>query len=96
MVELLNNQTFLDVAMQECGSADYALQIALFNGNSITKDLVAGDEVEVQIFDLNAKQKSIAYVLSRKENKPASNDIEAFSNNRGIGYMEIGTSFKVS
>jgi hypothetical protein len=96
MIKVLHNQTFLDLAMQADGNAAYALQLARALGKSITENLTAGDYLELKSFELTGKEKSIAYVLSKKENIPASNDAVITQALGGIGYMEIGNDFIVS
>lgn len=96
MIKVLYNQTFLDLAMQEAGNAAYSLQMAAALGKSITQDLTSGDILELKNFELTGKERSIAYVLGKKENKPASNDAEIAQAQGGIGFMEIENDFIVT
>jgi hypothetical protein len=40
-----HNQTLLDIAMQECGSATALVDLALLNGISITEDILPGNSL---------------------------------------------------
>lgn len=42
-VEIKDNQSLLDIAIQYCGSAEAAYQFAVLNGLSVTDDLQKGN-----------------------------------------------------
>jgi hypothetical protein len=65
---VLNNQSLIDIAIQECGSVDAVFQIALLNGRSITDDLVVGDELRMP----PAANTAIAQYYENKALKPAT------------------------
>ncbi|MEO7977782.1 hypothetical protein [Flavobacterium sp.] len=52
MINIIENQSFLDVAIQEQGSALTAFELAIKNGFSITDDLLPGDSLVLPISNL--------------------------------------------
>lgn len=95
-VTVQHNQTMVDIPLQEYGALDKLFVMAQGIGKSITADLIAGELIDIPVVDLNAKEKSISYLLKRIINVVASGFIDPTLNRRGIGYMKIQTSFIVS
>lgn len=94
-VTVLNNQSLNDLAIQEYGSIDGVMQLAVANGLSITDALKPGQVLEVPDFDGSAD--TVRYYKANAL-KPSSAVAEDFDIPRkeGIGYWAIETEFKVS
>ena len=94
---VLDGQTLLDIAVQYCGSADAAFEIAQLNGLSVTDDLMTGRDLSLP----GITNKKIAEYYKNKGLQPATN-ITMNSENplpvslEGIGYWAIETEFMVS
>lgn len=82
-------QTFLDMVMQQTGDFQFIIDAAILNNRSLSEDVAIGTEIIVK----NAKTGIIA-------NRPATAIVKKLPNipelRGGIGYMEIGKTFKVS
>lgn len=52
-VKILPNQTLLDIAIQECGTAEAVVDIALANGLSVTADIDAGTLLKIPLITKN-------------------------------------------
>ncbi len=95
-VEVLHNQTFLDIAVQYTGDVSNAYEIAYANGLSISDELVPGSSLtipnevkvntDIQVY-FNAK-------LIKPATKVQPNLIE-IAPLGGINYWEIETTFEV-
>lgn len=96
-VSAMKGQTLFDIAVQQTGSAENALAIAIANGLSLSAVLEAGTDIEMPS-TLKADAKVVNY-LAGKGIKPAS---DADENNtevpllEGIGYWAIGVDFIIS
>ena len=67
MIIVLENQSFLDIAIQEYGSVYAALDLAIANAMSITDDLVPGQKLKP--VNSNFKIQEVAdYFKSKKQN----------------------------
>lgn len=93
-VTVQHRQTMVDIPLQEYGTLDKLFTMAQSLGKSITDDLTAGDVLDIPVLVLTAKETAISYLLKRAMNIVAS-AIDATALPGGIGYMKIGTSFKV-
>jgi hypothetical protein len=95
--KVYEGQCMLDVAVALYGDASFAFSLAYANDIGITTTLVAGQVIKV--FD-NVKNLNVLQVYKQLQIVPAtaigtSYNI-AFAGGSGIGYMQIGTNFKVS
>ncbi len=93
-VILLNNQNLLDIAIQEYGTVAAVFDLALSNSLSITD----ATEVGKQISLINTtKDVEIFNFYKKNQIKPATDNsqISELSENVGIGYMIIGTNFRI-
>ena len=89
-------QTWLDIAMQELGDIERAIELARLNGRSITDALEAGEVLNVPAFD--SSKRSLVNLFSNKANKPASGDTftSADAGNEGIEFWALENDFAVS
>ncbi len=99
MITVLNNQSLLDIAVQYTGTIENAFKIAVANGLSLTDDLEPGAQLIIPA-DVEMNSDVVNY-FSAKGVQPATglteNDLLiAQTVQRGIGYMQIGKTFKVS
>ena len=99
MITVLNNQSLLDIAVQYTGTIENAFKIAVANGLSLTDDLEPGAQLIIHA-DVEMNSDVVNY-FSAKGVQPATglteNDLLiAQTVQRGIGYMQIGKTFKVS
>jgi hypothetical protein len=97
-VVVLYNQSILDVALQHTGTVENCFAIAVANGFSVSDILSAGSSIEIPE-DIQ-KNSDVLNEYNAKKITPATgttigqdNEIPTFN---GIGYMQIGNSFKVS
>lgn len=67
---ILNRQSLLDMAIQECGSLDSIFSLAERNNMAITDDLPAGKELEYALEDIT--QKHVVISLTNQGIKPAT------------------------
>lgn len=96
-MEVRHGQSLLDIAIQETGSAEEALTIALMNGKCLTEALGSGEQIEVpddeegnrDTHEFYRKRHILPATASTKEE-------EALSPYGGIAYMGIGIDFIVS
>jgi hypothetical protein len=91
-------QTWLDIALQELGDMERAIELAGLNNRAITDDLQAGEELIVPDFD--SEKRSIVQLFRNAANRPASGDTfvatEPDSNGEGIEFWAIEHDFVVS
>ncbi|MBB4807466.1 hypothetical protein HNP38_002772 [Chryseobacterium defluvii] len=94
----LNNQSILDVALQHTGSVENCFAIAVVNGHSVSDVLSVGLPVEIpeDVF----KNTDVLNYYNAKKIEPATGwakeQNEEIPMLKGIGYMQIGNSFKVT
>lgn len=92
---VLNRQSLLDIAVQDCGSAEAAVSISMQSDVAITDDMPAGQSLEYTPDKVNRK---IVSRLASYRVKPATaiteDDAELLTWG-GIGYMGIQIDFKV-
>nr|DAR27470.1 MAG TPA: hypothetical protein [Caudoviricetes sp.] len=96
-VTIHSRQSFLDIALQECGSFEAAYTLAERNGLSMTDDLTVGQELEFQPADIT--RKNIVAALAAYRVKPATAirpEERALLPWGGINYMGVEIDFVVS
>jgi hypothetical protein len=72
-IKALQNQSLLDIAIQEFGSAEAAFDIALLNDLSITDELTAGQVLEIPFFEkMEFANRPIADYYKNRGLKPAT------------------------
>lgn len=96
MITVIENQSFLDVAIQESGSVLSAFELALSNGFSITDELIPGQ----QLTETNSafRNNEVANYFKGKNQMVATGfngAIEDLMPELGIGTMRIGSTFIV-
>ena len=95
---ILNNQSILDVALQHTGSVENCFAIAIANGFSVSDLLSAG--LPADIPENIPKNTDVLNYYNAKKIQPATGTTAEQDNEipvlRGIGYMQLGNSFKVS
>lgn len=84
-------QTITDMAVQYSGDAAAAPAIAKANGLSVTSNVEPGTEIVIPAV-LN---KEVVMFFAIRNQAPAMK-IDVSNKPGGIGYMQIGTDFKVS
>ncbi|MFL5747213.1 MAG: hypothetical protein ACJ751_21240 [Niastella sp.] len=92
-------QTWLDIALQELGDMERAIELAQLNGRAITDDLQAGEALLVPDFD--QEKRSIIQLFRNTANRPASGDTfnaaePGSTGNEGIEFWAIENDFIVS
>lgn len=94
-IMVLHNQSLLDLAIQHTGNVFNAFDIAVANGFSVSDSLVPGSKLMIP--DSVKVEKEILNYYTAKSIKPATSltDLEVIAERRGIGWMKIGTTFKV-
>lgn len=66
--KVLENQSLFDIAIQECGSAEAAYDIAKLNGLSVTDELTPGQELNIP----TPENRNIASYYRQRNIKPAT------------------------
>lgn len=97
-IKVLNQQSILDIAIQYTGDVQNCFDIAVANGMAVSDLMNTGKTLSVSN-NANAKADVLQYYTS-KNLKPAtgttlSQDSQVPSL-KGIGYMQLENSFKVS
>ena len=92
-IQVKDGQTLFDIAIQALGSVDRVFDLAQLNGLGITDNLVSGQVLLLP--DVVFEQLTTVDYFT-KPWYPASADVAADNILGGIGYMQIGTNFKVS
>ncbi|QFG53631.1 hypothetical protein [Chryseobacterium sp.] len=80
-------QSFLDVVAQQTGSFEEIISAALLNNRSLTEDLQVNTLVKV------------TDGIALRNNRPATalrSTLHPGSQQKGIGFMSIGSTFKIS
>lgn len=93
---VIENQSLLDIAIQEDGSVMAAFEWALKNALSITDELAPGQELLVPVSEF--RNNDVADYFKGKNQMVATgfnNTIEDLLPDLGIGTMAIGTTFIV-
>lgn len=94
--KVLERQSLLDFAIQHTGSVANAFAIAVANNISVSSFLIAGSELLIPGDVL--KDEDILNFYNSKQIKPATGTVKTPLpiERGGIGYMQIGSTFKVS
>lgn len=92
-VTVKDGQTLFDIAVQSLGSVDRVFDLAQLNGIGITDDLTSG---QILLLPDVAFEDADTVDYFTKPWYPASGDGANDAPPGGIGYMQIGTNFKVS
>ena len=91
-------QTWLDIALQELGDMERAIELARLNNRSITDELQAGEELLVPDFD--SQKRSIIQLFRNAANRPASGDTFIAADpdtvGEGIEFWALENDFVVS
>lgn len=87
---LKQRQTVVDFACQYSGTMESLFELALLNGVSLTQDVAPGTALKAVPVDLKTVDYYAASVLDIVTDKTVN------TMPGGIGYMQIGSSFKVS
>lgn len=96
-IKVLHNQTLLDIAIQQYGTAEAAIDLAIENNLSLTESNEVGTPLIA-----NSKENEtrlVAEYFQSKNLKPATALLEEINvfvpSELGIGKMRIGSTFKV-
>lgn len=94
-----HNQSLFDLAIQEFGSPEAAIEIALLNDLSITDRLESGQELELPK-ESEFENNEVLKYYSKNNIKPATSDsiegtVDSINTLDGIGYMVIESTFIV-
>ena len=93
MSKVLKGQCFLDMSIQDTGTIESVVEIAVNNNMSVTEILKVSSIIEIpEVSTIDKKAKNYYKVL---ELKPASDTVDA-QKIGGIGYMGIEIDFIVS
>lgn len=92
-VTVRDRQTLFDIAIQCLGIVDRVFDVAQLNGLSITEQLVSGQVLLLP--DVDFEQLEVVEFFTHPW-YPACGDDENDLPFGGIGFMQIGTNFKVS
>ena len=94
-IQILHNQSILDIAIQHTGSVFNAFAIATANDMAVSETLIAGTSILIPDNVLN--DESILNYYKAKEIQPATSltDVQSVIEYKGIGYMIIEDNFKV-
>jgi hypothetical protein len=93
----LNNQTLLDIAIQEYGTIESVFELAMANDLSIHTSTVVGAVYQIPQAKKNTE---VSNYYKNQQIKPSTKITTAQKEDivtpSGIGYMAIGTTFIVS
>lgn len=94
-IKVNEGQCLLDIAVQYCGNAALAFDIAKLNGIGVTENLIVGDSLIVPNAEI--EHKKIVGVFVKHKLIPASiKELDSPLLKQGIGYWRIGLDFKLS
>lgn len=91
---IAHKQTLFDFALQYCGTAEAALQIAVANNISLTAELAVGTILTIP--DDVPTDPVITNYYNTKNIVPATRVTTGYSDRGGIDFMSIGGTFIVS
>lgn len=94
-VTVFHNQCLIDVALQHNGNINSILKSCLLNNLSITDDLNANSELNIDTTEVDAQ---IVNYFKNRDYKPAfvsANGVTEYQNLSGIDYWTIGSDFIV-
>lgn len=86
-----NNQNIFDLATQHNGSVEAAFALASLNEISVTKTSATATIIK----PVALKNKSVIDFFDRSIVSPSSSDAIENAGGTGIGFMKIGSTFKV-
>lgn len=93
-ITALNNQSLLDISIQETGKAENYLKIAKANNISGTAKLEVGQELLIP--DNLEIDSDIVRYYKANNIKPATDvDVVNSEEFKGVGEMEIGKTFRI-
>lgn len=97
-ITALHNQNLLDISIQHTGTVSNCFKIAVANGLCISNDLIPGQKLIIP--DDVVMDNEILNYYTAKNIQPATayplSVGEETEEQSGIGYMQIGSTFKVS
>lgn len=97
IIKVLHNQTLLDIAIQQYGSATVAIDLAIENNLSLTDTNDVGTPLIAKLKDTDTR--IVAEYFKNNRLKPATqltDEINVFvPSELGIGKMRVGSTFKV-
>lgn len=70
-IVVLEGQTLIDLAIQQCGSVEAAFQLAVENDLSVTDELSAG----LELSSIDPVERPVAQYYEAKRLKPATSDL---------------------
>jgi len=92
----LERQSLLDIAIKETGSITSIFDFAIINGFGITDDIVPGSAIEIPIIDYGFKGVVDYYRQNRITPATTIDEATLPARDKGIGFWQIGLTFKVS
>jgi hypothetical protein len=87
--QIKQRQTVVDYAVQNSGTMESLFEVAILNGVSITEDIAPGTIMLAPVVE----KKTVEFYNKNAVDITTSQTNEASPG--GIGYMQIGASFKV-
>lgn len=97
-IKVLNRQSILDISIQYTGDVQKCFDIAVANGMAVSDLLASGTSLTIP--DELGKNSDVINYYTSKMIKPATGTTleqeNQFPSLKGIGYMQIGNTFKVS
>ena len=88
-MKALSGQTLFDIAIQSCGSAEAAFELAVLNGMSVTDDLVPGQELIMP----DVVNNSISSYYDNKSLTPATASNEQITEVSRVFFEELPIEF---
>ena len=88
-MKALSGQTLFDIAIQSCGSAEAAFELAVLNGISVTDDLVPGQELVMP----DVVNKNISTYYANKSLTPATVSNEQINEVPRVFFEELPIEF---
>ncbi len=90
---VLDGQSLYDIAIQECGSVEAVIAIAILNDISVTDELQIGQLLQIP----EPVNKPIADYYKSRNLKPATaGNLDLKNQDEGIGFWSIGNDFIIS
>lgn len=95
-VTVLNNQSILDISIQHTGSVYNAFSIAVANNMCVTDNLVLGSALTIPDTVESNNDVLNYYLLRTIEPATGITDQSIIPTGKGIGFMQMENTFKVS
>ena len=92
MNKVQQGQSFLDVIIQQTGKLEETINSAILNNASLTDEATIGSEFNVE----KTTEKTLYQFQNRRPATAIENNDTNVVAKSGIGYMQIGKTFKVS